>query len=86
MAGDEVVELYLRQEVASVATPLIALKGFKRIHLAAGESKNVSFTLSSAALGLLDAKLRRVVEPSTFRVMIGRSSKDIRLRGKLQVK
>jgi beta-glucosidase len=86
MAGDEVVELYLRQEVTSVATPLIALKGFKRIHLAAGESKNVSFTLSSATLGLLDAKLRSVVERGTFRVMIGRSSKDIRLRGKLQVK
>jgi beta-glucosidase len=86
MAGDEVVELYLRQEVTSVATPLIALKGFKRIHLAAGESKDVSFTLSSTELGLLDAKLRSVVEPGTFRVMIGRSSKDIRLRGKLEVK
>jgi beta-glucosidase len=86
MAGDEVVELYLRQEVTSVATPLIALKGFKRIHLAAGESKDVSFTLSSTELGLLDAKLRSVVEPGTFRVMIGRSSKDIRLRGNLQVK
>jgi beta-glucosidase len=86
MAGDEVVELYLRQEVTSVATPLIALKGFKRIHLAAGESKDVSFTLSSTELGLLDAKLRSVVEPGTFRVMIGRSSKDIRLRGKLQVR
>ena len=86
MAGDEVVELYLRQEVTSVATPLIALKGFKRIHLAAGESKDVSFTLSSTELGLLDAKLRSVVEPGTFRVMIGRSSKDIRLRGKLQGK
>jgi beta-glucosidase len=85
-AGDEVVELYLREEVTSVATPLIALKGFKRIHLAAGESKVVSFTLSSTELSLLDAKLRSVVEPGTFRVMIGRSSKDIRLRGKLQVK
>jgi beta-glucosidase len=86
VAGDEVVELYLREEVTSVATPLIALKGFQRIHLAAGESKNVSFTLSGAQLSLLDAKLRRVVEPGTFRVMIGGSSKDIRLRGKFQVK
>ena len=86
VAGDEVVELYLREEVTSVATPLIALKGFQRVRLAPGESKSVSFALSSAELSLLDAKLRRVVEPGTFRVMIGRSSKDIRLRGKLQVK
>jgi beta-glucosidase len=86
IAGDEVVELYLREEVTPVATPLIALRGFERIHLEAGESKSVSFTLSTAALSLLDAKLRSVVEPGTFRVMIGRSSKDIRLRGKFQVK
>jgi beta-glucosidase len=86
MAGDEVVELYLRQEVSSVVTPLIALKGFRRIHLAPGESKNLSFTLSREELSLFDAKLRSVVEPGTFRVMIGRSSKDIRLRGNLRVK
>jgi beta-glucosidase len=86
MAGDEVVELYLREEVTPVATPLIALRGFQRVRLAAGETKEVSFTLSRAALSLLDAKLRSVVVPGTFRVMIGRSSKDIRLRGKLQVK
>ncbi len=85
LAGDEVVELYVREEVASVATPLIALKGFRRIHLAPGESKDVAFTLSRAELSLVDAKLRSVVEPGTFRVMIGRSSKDIRLRGKLLV-
>ena len=78
--------IYLRQEVSSVATPLIALKGFQRIHLAAGESRSVSFTLSRSQLSLLDAKLRTVVEPGTFRVMIGRSSKDILLRGKLLVK
>jgi beta-glucosidase len=84
--GDEVVELYLREEVTPVATPLIALKGFQRIHLAVGESKNVSFTLSNAQLSMLDAKLRSVVEPGPFRVMIGRSSKDIRLRGKFQIK
>jgi beta-glucosidase len=86
VAGDDVVQLYLREEVTSVATPLIALKGFQRIHLASGESKRVTFNLSAPELSLLDSKLRRVVEPGTFRVMIGRSSKDIRLRGKLQVK
>jgi beta-glucosidase len=86
MAGDEVVELYLREQVTPVATPLIALKGARRIHLAPGESKAVLFRLSPAELSLLDATLRRVVAPGTFRVMIGRSSKDIRLRGTFQVK
>ena len=86
VAGDEVVQLYLREEVTSVATPLIALKGFQRIHLAPGESKTVSFTLARDQLSLLDAKLKSVVEAGTFRVMIGGSSKDIRLRSKLLVK
>ncbi|MFI5231860.1 MAG: glycoside hydrolase family 3 C-terminal domain-containing protein [Gemmatimonadales bacterium] len=86
VAGDEVVELYLHREVSSVAQPLIALKGFQRIHLGPGESKELSFTLSRDQLSLFDAKLRSVVEPGTFRVLIGRSSKDIRLRGSLQVK
>jgi beta-glucosidase len=86
VAGDEVVELYLREEVTPVATPLIALKGFQRIRLEPGETKSVAFTLSGAELHLFDAKLHSVVAPGTFRVMIGRSSKDIRLRGKFQVK
>lgn len=86
MAGDEVVELYLHREVSSVAQPLIALKGFQRMHLAPGESKELSFTLSGDQLRLFDAKLRSVVEAGTFRVLIGRSSKDIRLRGMLQVR
>ncbi len=86
VAGDEVVELYLHREVSSVAQPVIALKGFQRIHLAPGESKELSFLLSREQLSLFDAKLRSVVETGTFRVLIGRSSKDIRLRGMLQVK
>jgi beta-glucosidase len=86
IAGDEVAQLYLREEVTPVSTPLIALKGFQRVHLEPGERKTLSFVLSAAQLSLLDAKLQTVVEPGTFRVMIGRSSKDIRLRGKFQVK
>jgi beta-glucosidase len=89
VAGDEVVQLYLREQVTSVATPLIALKGFRRIHLAPGESQEVHFTIGHDErdeLSLVDAHLRRVVEPGTFRVMIGGSSKDIRLRGQFQVK
>jgi beta-glucosidase len=89
VAGDEVVQLYLREQVTSVATPLIALKGFRRIHLAPGESQELHFMIGHDVrdeLSLIDAQLRRVVEPGTFRVMIGGSSKDIRLRGTFQVK
>jgi beta-glucosidase len=85
-AGDEVVQLYVRDLLASVARPVIMLEGFKRIHLDAGESKSVSFTLSRSELQMLDVTMRYVVEPGTFRVLIGASSKDIRLRGDLVVK
>jgi beta-glucosidase len=85
-AGDEVVQLYVRDLLASVARPVIMLEGFRRVHLEPGESKEVSFTLSPAELQLLDQTMRFVVEPGTFRVLIGASSKDIRLRGDLVVK
>lgn len=83
--GDEVVQLYLRDELASVAQPVIALKGFQRIHLAAGESRAVRFLLDSAQLALTDTLGRRIVEPGTFRVMLGASSKDLRLRGVFRI-
>ncbi len=86
IAGDEVAELYLHREVSSVSQPLIALKSFQRVHLEPGETKMLSFILSRNQLSLFDAKLRSVVETGTFRVLIGRSSKDIRLRGTLQIK
>ncbi len=84
--GDEVVQLYVRDEITSVAQPLIALKQFARHHLRVGEERELRFTLGPTDLGLLDARLRRVVEPGTFRVMVGASSKDIRLRGRLTVR
>ena len=83
--GDEVVQLYLRDELASVAQPVVALKGFQRIHLAAGESRALRFVLDSTQLALTDTLGRRVVEPGTFRVMLGASSKDLRLRGVFRV-
>jgi beta-glucosidase len=86
VAGDEVVQLYVRDILASVARPIIMLEGFKRVHLEPGEEKSVSFTLSKPELQLLDASMRFVVEPGTFRVLVGASSKDIRLRGDLVVK
>jgi beta-glucosidase len=81
-----VVQLYVKDELASVARPVMELKGFTRVRLAPGEEREVTFRLGPAELEMLDADLRRVVEPGTFRVLIGRSSKDIRLRGTLEVR
>jgi beta-glucosidase len=83
-AGDEVAQLYIRDVLASVARPVMQLAGFERVRLAAGESKTVSLTLTSDQLRMLDADMRWVVEPGVFRVMVGASSKDIRLRGELR--
>ena len=84
-AGDEVVQLYVRDVLASVAQPVRALKGFTRVHLEPGESRWVTFALGTNELRLLDRDMKWVVEPGVFRVMIGSSSKDIRLRGELTV-
>ena len=85
IAGDEVVQLYVHDEFASVARPVTELKGFQRIHLAAGESKMVSFVINPEMLSMLDINLKKVVEPGEFRMMVGASCKDIRLRGILNV-
>ena len=85
-AGDEVVQLYVRDVLASVARPVMELKGFQRVSLAPGEAKEVSFALGPEHLRMLGEDMRWVVEPGAFRVMIGSSSKDIRLRGELTVK
>ncbi len=85
-AGDEVVQLYIRDVLASVARPVIELKGFRRVHLAPGERTTVEFTLGPEELKMLDRDLKWVVEPGTFRVLIGSSSKDIRLRGEFAVR
>ena len=84
--GDEVVQLYVRDVVASRARPVMALAGFERIQLSPGESRTVSFTVGTDQLKMLDAQLRWVVEPGEFRLMIGASSKDIRVRGILTVR
>ncbi|HEV8218429.1 MAG TPA: glycoside hydrolase family 3 C-terminal domain-containing protein, partial [Gemmatimonadaceae bacterium] len=84
-AGDEVVQLYIRDLVASVARPVIQLEGFQRVHLAPGEERELSFAIGRDQLRMLDAGMRWIVEPGTFRVLVGASSKDIRLRGDLVV-
>jgi beta-glucosidase len=85
-AGDEVVQLYLRDELVSVARPVMELKGFRRVHLAPGQETEVVFALGPDELRMLNRELRWVVEPGEFMVMIGSSSRDIRLRGLLTVR
>jgi beta-glucosidase len=86
MAGDEVVQFYLRDELASVARPVMELKGFQRISLMPGETKMVTFEINPEMLSMLQKDLIKVVEPGDFRIMIGASSKDIRQRAVLTVK
>ena len=85
-AGDEVVQLYVHDVLASVARPVMMLEGFSRVHLDPGEEREVAFTLGRAELQMLDGGMRWIVEPGTFRIMVGASSKDIRLRGELAVR
>ena len=83
--GDEVVQLYIKDEYASVARPVMELKGFQRIHLKKGETGQVTFKITRDMLTMLNKEMKRVVEPGEFRLMIGSSSNDIRLRGFLIV-
>ena len=84
--GDEVVQLYIRDQLSSVARPVMELKGFQRIHLDAGESKTVSFIITPEMLSMLNSNMKEVVEPGDFRIMVGNSSSDIKLKGTLTVK
>ncbi len=79
-AGDEVVQLYVRDKVSSVIAYDSVLRGFERITLRPGETKQVTFTLTSEDLQLLDRHMQWTVEPGEFEFMIGASSEDIRLR------
>jgi beta-glucosidase len=85
-AADEVVQLYVRDLLASVARPVMQLAGFRRVSLQPGESREVSFTVGREQLEMLDGMMHWVVEPGTFRLLIGASSRDIRLRGDLVVR
>ena len=73
-AGDEVVQLYIRDLVSSVTRPVMELKDFKRISLAAGESKIVEFTITPDKLSFLNLNMETVVEPGWFDVIVGSSS------------
>jgi beta-glucosidase len=85
-AGDEVPQLYVRDPVASVARPVMALKGFTRVRLAPGESRMVTLTLDARELRLLDENGKWTVEPGEYQLLVGPSSRDIRLRGLVEVR
>jgi beta-glucosidase len=83
--GDEIVQLYLHDSVASLTRPVKELKGFKRISLKAKESAVVTFSLAVNQLGFYNRDMKYVVEPGKFDVMIGSSSQDIRAKGEFTV-
>lgn len=85
-AGEEVVQLYLRQEVSSVTTWEKRLVGFERISLMPGETKRISFPIARSEMEILNAGMQYVVEPGMFTFMVGASSQDIRLKAQVEVK
>jgi beta-glucosidase len=85
-AGDEVVQLYIRDILASVTTYEKSLRGFERISLEPGETKTVHFILEPDDLKLWNRQMQHVVEPGAFKVMVGSSSENIKLTGSFLVK
>ena len=76
MDGDEVVQLYVHDEYASVTRPLKVLKAFQRISLKAGETKTVNFTITSQMLSIWSSRGRWETEPGDFKIFVGSSSAD----------
>jgi beta-glucosidase len=75
--GDEVAQLYIRDEVSSVTRPVKELRGFRRITLDPGQTRTVEFTLGPDELSFLNREMRRVVEPGAFKIMVGGNSVDL---------
>lgn len=86
VAGDEVVQLYIRDVLSSVTMYEKLLKGFERVHLQPGETKTLSFTIPRDELKLYDRDMKFVLEPGEFSVMVGASSGDIRQSGSFYIK
>lgn len=83
--GTEVVQFYVRDDIASVVVPNKRLQGFRKVAVAAGATETVSVDIAVAELGVWDARLDYVVEPGTFTVFAGRSSRDLRANATLTV-
>ncbi|MGC1483608.1 MAG: glycoside hydrolase family 3 N-terminal domain-containing protein [Candidatus Acidiferrum sp.] len=75
--GDEVVQLYIRDEISSVTRPVKEMRGFRRITLDPGQTKSVEFSLGFDELSFLNRDMRRVVEPGIFKIMVGGNSADL---------
>jgi beta-glucosidase len=85
VAGVETVQMYLHESYAPVSTPVKQLRGFERVALDPHQKKTVSFVLGPEDFQLLDQKMRWVVVPGTFEIMVGKSAQDIALKDKLEV-
>ena len=83
--GEEVAQLYVQDEYASIPRPVKELKGYRRLCLEPGEERRLTFHLPVDLLAFHDADLRLCVEPGAIRIMVGGSSEDIRLRGELEI-
>ena len=77
-AGDEIVQLYIRDEVSSVTRPIKELRDFRRVALKAGEARTVEFTITPDKLSMYNREMKRVVEPGRFQIMVGTSSADLK--------
>jgi beta-glucosidase len=77
LAGDEVVQLYIRDLVSSATRPVKELRGFERIHLEPGQTKTIEFALGPEALAFWNEDMKRVVEPGAFDIMVGPNSVDL---------
>ena len=76
MKADEIVQMYIRDEISSVTRPVMELKGFERVSLAPGESKQVELAITPASLQFYNREMERVVEPGEFTIMVGASSQS----------
>ena len=85
-AGEEVVQLYLRDDVASLVRPVKELKDFKKLMLQPGESKTIRFVINKEKLSFYNENLDWIAEPGTFQLMIGSASNDIRLKDKFELR
>ena len=85
LKGEEVVQLYVKDVVASVARPVMQLKGFARISLEPQEKARVIFDLPSEILSFYDREMNLIIEPGLFEVLVGSSAKDIRAEGKFEI-
>lgn len=84
--GEEVVQLYLKNKLSQLAQPIIALKGFQRVQLNPGESKQVTFTLAPELFTHLSVDLKESIESGDYELLIGSSSKDLKLRTVLTIR